>query len=157
MQQDFFGVWHDAICCAQHQKKYNSILLSATVACNIARKVSLCVWALKGGDGGRGWCLHWGGGGVMLLGIHSTWWHFSWNHIGLHSSLRSTTRFTVEQSASINRGCYMAAQRYEISLRVLKNISWVSAANEWNIFQQEKRNFTSPSGHVMFYLFCKHQ
>ena len=28
----------------------------------------------------------------------------------------------------------MAARRYEISLRVLKNISRVSAANEWNIF-----------------------
>ena len=35
----------------------------------------------------------------------------------------------------------MAARRYEISLRVLKNI-----------FQHEKRNFVSPSGHVMFYL-----
>ena len=34
----------------------------------------------------------------------------------------------------INRGYYMAARRYEISLRVLKNISRVSAANEWNIF-----------------------
>ena len=28
----------------------------------------------------------------------------------------------------------MAARRYEISLWVLKNISRVSAANEWNIF-----------------------
>ena len=27
----------------------------------------------------------------------------------------------------------MAARRYEISLRVLQNISRVSAANEWNI------------------------
>ena len=51
----------------------------------------------------------------------------------------------------------MAARRYEISLRVLKNISRVSAANEWNIFQHEKRNFVSPSGHVMFYLLYKHQ
>ena len=32
------------------------------------------------------------------------------------------------------RGYYMAARRYEISLLVLKNISRVSAANEWNIF-----------------------
>ena len=30
----------------------------------------------------------------------------------------------------INRGYYMAARRYEISLQVLKNISGVSAANE---------------------------
>ena len=29
-----------------------------------------------------------------------------------------------------NRGYYMAARRYEFSLRVLKNISRVSAANE---------------------------
>ena len=51
-----------------------------------------------------------------------------------------------------NRGYYMAAQRCEISLRVLKNISRVSAANKWNIFQHEKRTFVSPSGHVIFYL-----
>ena len=51
----------------------------------------------------------------------------------------------------------MAARRYEISLQVLKNISRVSAANEWNIFQHEKRNFVSPSGHVMFYLLYKYQ
>ena len=43
----------------------------------------------------------------------------------------------------------MAAWRYEISLRVLKNIS--------RVFQHEKRNFVSPSGHVMFYLLYKHQ
>ena len=45
----------------------------------------------------------------------------------------------------------MAAGRYEIYLRVLKNISWVSAANEWNIFQHEKINFVSPSDHVIFF------
>ena len=50
----------------------------------------------------------------------------------------------------------MAARRYEISLRVLKNISRVSAANELIIFQHEKRHFVSPSGHVMFYLLYKH-
>ena len=44
----------------------------------------------------------------------------------------------------------MVARRYEISLLVLKNI--------FNIyFQHEKRNFVSPSGHVMFYLLYKHQ
>ena len=31
---------------------------------------------------------------------------------------------------NIHRGYYMAARRYEIYLRVLKNISRVSAANE---------------------------
>ena len=48
----------------------------------------------------------------------------------------------------------MAAGRYEISLRVSKNISRVSAAK---YFQHEKRNFVSLSGHVMFYLSYKHQ
>ena len=49
----------------------------------------------------------------------------------------------------------MAARRYEIYLRVLKNISRVSAANEWNIFQHEKINFVSPSDHVIFFLLYK--
>ena len=40
----------------------------------------------------------------------------------------------------------MAARRYVISLRVLKNI-----------FEHEKINFVSSSGHVMFYLYYKHQ
>ena len=51
----------------------------------------------------------------------------------------------------VNRGYYMAAQRYKISLRVLKNISRVSAANEWNIFfQHEKRNFVKQSKNGKF-------
>ena len=45
-----------------------------------------------------------------------------------------------------DRGYYMTARRYEISLRVLKKY-----------FQHSKRNFVSPSGHVMFYLLYKHQ
>ena len=56
----------------------------------------------------------------------------------------------------INRGFYMAARRYEISLPVLKNIWQVSAANEWIVFQHEKRNFVCPSGHVVFYVSYKH-
>ena len=52
----------------------------------------------------------------------------------------------------------MAVWRYKISLQVLKNISQVSAANKSEIFfQHEKINFVSPSAHVMFYLFYKHQ
>ena len=31
-------------------------------------------------------------------------------------------------------GYYMAVQKHEISLQVLKNISQVSVANKWNIF-----------------------
>ena len=42
---------------------------------------------------------------------------------------------------SINRGYYMAVRRYEISLRVLKNISRVSAANKWNIFSTREEKF----------------
>ena len=49
----------------------------------------------------------------------------------------------------------MAARRYEISLRVLQNISRVRAANERNIFQHEKKNFVSPSDHVIFFLLYK--
>ena len=47
----------------------------------------------------------------------------------------------------------MDVQRREISLRVLKNISQdiVSAANEWNIFEHEKRKCVSTSAHVIFY------
>ena len=40
----------------------------------------------------------------------------------------------------------MAVREYEISLWVLKYV-----------FQHEKRNFVSPSDHVMFYLLNKHQ
>ena len=39
-----------------------------------------------------------------------------------------------ERERERERGYYMAARRCKISLRVLKNISRVSAANEWNIF-----------------------
>ena len=45
----------------------------------------------------------------------------------------------------------MAARRYEISLRVLKNISRVSAANTQII--KRRRNFVSPSGHVRFFYY----
>ena len=45
-----------------------------------------------------------------------------------------------------HRRYYMAKRRYEISLRVLKNIS-----------QHAKRNFVSSSDHAMFYLLHKQQ
>ena len=51
----------------------------------------------------------------------------------------------------------MAAQRYKISLQVLKNISQVAQRTSEIFFQQEKRNFVSPSRHVMCYLLYKHQ
>ena len=40
-----------------------------------------------------------------------------------------------------NRGYYTAAWRYKISLRVLKKISRVSAAYEWNIFSTREEKF----------------
>ena len=40
---------------------------------------------------------------------------------------------------------------------VLNSISRVSVENEWNIFQCEKRNFVSPSVHVMLCLLYKRQ
>lgn len=47
-------------------------------------------------------------------------------------------------SVALYRGYYTAARRYEISLRVSKNISRMRAVNE-------KRNFLSPSDRVMFF------
>ena len=44
---------------------------------------------------------------------------------------------------------FISAQGYKISLQI-------SLTHETLIFQHKKRNFVSPSGHVMFYLFCKH-
>ena len=44
---------------------------------------------------------------------------------------------------------YIAAWRYEISLRVLKNISRVSAANEWDIFSTLEEKFVSLCGHLI--------
>ena len=46
----------------------------------------------------------------------------------------------------------MAARRYEISLRVLRNISRMSAANGKKVIF-----FVSPSGHVVFFLIYEHQ
>ena len=48
----------------------------------------------------------------------------------------------------------MAAQRYKISLQIFHE--WAQQTSEI-FFQHKKRNFVSPSGHVMFYLLYKHQ
>ena len=44
----------------------------------------------------------------------------------------------------------MAAWKYEISPLALKNISPICCAHLCNIFQQSKRNFVSPSGHILY-------
>ena len=48
----------------------------------------------------------------------------------------------------------MAARGYKVSLRVLNNINFMSERSERvkYFFHHEKRNFVSPSDHVMFYL-----
>ena len=53
----------------------------------------------------------------------------------------------------------LAAWRYEISLRVLKNILRASTANKCNIFQHSKRNLVSLHGHEIYpmYVTCQHQ
>ena len=57
-----------------------------------------------------------------------------------------------------HRGYYMAVRRYEMSLRVLKNMYFTSKRCERvKYLQHEERNFVSPSGYVMFYLLYKHQ
>ena len=44
--------------------------------------------------------------------------------------------------------------RYEISLLVLKNISReCTPVNNCNVFQHQKRNFVSPSEHVIFFYY----
>ena len=52
----------------------------------------------------------------------------------------------INLEVSMNRGYYMAARSYEISLRVLKCF-----------FNTRREIFVSASGHVMFYLLYKHQ
>ena len=61
-------------------------------------------------------------------------WLASYNQ---HLDYKTATAASIEVVAvsyhlltNIYGGYYMAAQRYEISLRVLKNISRISAANE---------------------------
>ena len=55
-----------------------------------------------------------------------------------------------------NRGYYMAARGYEVYLRVLSiSHEWAKRTSE-RYFQHEKIKFVSPSGHVMFCLFCRY-
>ena len=45
-------------------------------------------------------------------------------------SQQISLQLTLNQKEKIHRGYYMAVRRYEVSLRVLKNISRESPANE---------------------------
>ena len=71
-------------------------------------------------------------------------WCYRWERQGIYWEGLNTRQWHIVMLIQRNRGYYMAAWRYEISLRV-------------KYFQHEKRNFVSPSGHVMFYLLYKHQ
>ena len=75
---------------------------------------------------------------VLLLEEHKK--HFKQLKVVLYPY--SVYSLTLPNFECRYRGYYMATQRYEMSLRVLKH---------------EKRNFISPSGHVIFYLLYKHQ
>ena len=62
-----------------------------------------------------------------------------------------------ENNIEIYRGYHMAARRHEISLRVSKNISRVSAANEWNIFSTREEKFRISKRPCNVYSLYKHQ
>ena len=50
----------------------------------------------------------------------------------------------------------MAVWRYKIIFECwLKNISWVSMVNKWNICHHKKINSISSGDHVIFFLLCK--
>ena len=51
----------------------------------------------------------------------------------------------------------MAAERYEISLLVFKNISLARCAHKWNILPHSMRNLVSPSGQTSGYVICRLQ
>ena len=72
---------------------------------------------------------------------------------GLEKSSKLIYTLSTPHCFLWNRGYYMAAWRYEIPLRLLKNISRVSAANEWNIFstREEKFCISKRPCNVLFY------
>jgi len=107
------------------------------------------------------WCLLWANFHNKLYWfLSSTGTLPHWLTIFLHSSGRRPISEDLQCARYEwweHRGYHMATQRYEISHQVLKNISRVSTANEWNTFQHEKSNFLSLSDRVMFYLLYQHQ
>ena len=84
---------------------------------------------------------------LSLLGCVAAWCGSSRDPQIAVCGLQSTNNITA---------C-LAARRYQISHRVWKNIPCVSAASEWNIFEHEKRNFVSLSGHVKMFYLCINQ
>ena len=57
----------------------------------------------------------------------------------------------------IYRGYYMAARRYESFSSSVEKYFTSERSKRVKYFQHEKRNFVSPSDHVMLYLLYKHQ
>ena len=70
----------------------------------------------------------------MKEGNYWTWNLIDHSHIGYYAPC-----CTAQSLAWIED--IMAARRYEISLQVLKNISQVSAVNDWNIFSTLEEKF----------------
>ena len=71
----------------------------------------------------------------------------------LQTANKLVRNYSTDIGDGRHRGYYMATRRYKISLLVSECSEQVKY-----FFQHKKRNFVSPSDHVMFYyLLYKHQ
>ena len=86
---------------------------------------------------------------VLVFVIISGFYSKGWMVEGLFENRQVNSRFKIINFNLTNRGYYMVAGRYEISLRI-------RSAHSWNIFQLENIILASPNGHVMFSLLHKH-
>ena len=93
-----------------------------------------------------------------------SWWLRLFNHIYLLIDHFNSVWWRVERVLALektknkkwlNRRYYMAARRYEISLRVLNNISRVSAANKWNIFSTREEKRPCNVLFIIYYFACE--
>ena len=88
-----------------------------------------------------------------------TWYLHMWKYHCCHGFMINRTFQTKKYLSKlvwyftgvyiINRTLHGRLEIQNFSSCVEKNISQVSAANEWNIFQHSKRNFISRRGHVI--------
>ena len=85
----------------------------------------------------------------LLLNRRTATWNLFVNHIFWYKILLLCYFIGVDRIIDHN----MAVQRYKISLFMLKNISLVYCAHPLNIFQHSTRNFISPHGHVISFIY----
>ena len=78
---------------------------------------------------------------IRVLGGLSSAYHLSKDELFLKKAVSGGHR---------DRGYYMVAWRYEISIQVLEKYFPSECSERGKYFQHQKRNFVSPSGHVMF-------